>query len=330
MSKKEQVLKGFDSVVNAIQVLKGMYEKGDVDELAVGLDTVAVALQKLKTKLFSKEVVEPVVTQAPKVELPFDQTKLSNFAILKKIVQNTKHWPVATAINNIADLNNVSEMKSAAINILDMYVGEDLHKKLFLEYYPWSDGYLSNEARDRGAIAYLVGNLPPRDGVQIVNTPVSADVIVSFDSLDYVGGFKDKLTLLAKTMKPGSTFYLRCHNYFSRHATRLYRKYNIAYPHLLFTNKELKQLFPDHDQVATKHYGLEENIFGEALYDLVIKEAGFKVIDKNVSLEPLDSFFVLDAILQRIKAINPAVSGMTDDELKTLMELQFIDYCLTV
>lgn len=330
MNKKKQMLTGFDSVGNALQKLKAMYEADQLEQIAVGFDTVVTALQKLKAMHFAEETV---AESKPKSALPFDQYKLMNFDILKKIILNTNKWPQATSPVNIADLNNVEEMTASAENLLDMFVGEDLHGKNVLEYYPWAGGYISEVAKARGAAnAFLIGATTARAGVQLIDNieKTKADVIISFDVLEYEGKFKQKLAVLAKNMKPKSKFYLRCHHYFSRHATRLYRKHNFAYLHLLFTETELKSIFADYDTFKVHHYGLEENIIGEKAYDDAIASAGFKILDKNVSLEPLDSFFVLDSILQRVRTTVPEIASKSDDELKDLMELQFIDYCLTV
>lgn len=300
-----------NNIRNSIDKLKEL----NGENFNLGIDIICRALQKLKSIL-------PVVEESKKVlktEAQEMNDKIKRFDVLNKILTTSDKWPEAATSDLIINLSDEKALIENAGLILDELIPIKLSGKRFVEYYSRDGGWVQRMAAERGAISSLNSSN---------DIPKDIDVAYTFDCIEYQSNIKANLAKVYANLKPDGRYYFRCHNYFSRYSTRLYRKYNKAYLNLIFKPDELMSIYPDVNSHIQKHYGLDEGIYGEKGYDDLLTELGFKIIQKVPTYDALESLFMMDGVLERIKDNNPVLRECGKKEMVDILEIQFIDYIL--
>lgn len=151
------------------------------------------------------------------------------------------------------------------------------------------------------------------------------DIAFLYDVIDHIK--IDPEVLLSKirnSLNDNGVIYMRCHPWTSRDSLHLSHKLNKAYMHLIFTESELKTLFPD--LVYTRRFSIPLLNYGH-----IIEKSGFRIISRYARLEPPEEFFFSESVFNRIMLNNTFTTHGTFDwfnNTKHQMSIQFVDYIL--
>lgn len=146
------------------------------------------------------------------------------------------------------------------------------------------------------------------------------DTILMMDVLDHEENPLETLNKVKQVKTSSGEIFVRCHPWTSRHATHLYHDRNLAYLHLVFTEKELVTL-------GLLGKPTKKITDPEKTYATWFKEVGLTIEHEEVHTQEVDTFFLKENILsRRIKENWPNRNGGVFP--REYLEIQFIDYFL--
>jgi 2-polyprenyl-3-methyl-5-hydroxy-6-metoxy-1,4-benzoquinol methylase len=302
-----------------------------VDKAKVNLliDRIVLGLQELRGAIND----EPVVTTLSTPVVAPIQDDLSTFEKLKAALESDK-WPEAVNKNLICDPKSEIDKIERGRGIIELLIEENLQGIKFLDF-GCGEGYCSFYASEKNPIISVGYDIKEQnwqhfqtkpnllftqDKAKVVeNGPY--DVILLCDVIDHLEGANptDILKEAESLLTPKGKIYMRTHPFTSRHATHLYHECNKAFVHLVFTEEELNELFPD-----AKH--TEPNIgitTPLATYTKSIDDAKLAVVHKREIKDKVENFFKIPKVAERIMkhTKHPKFPEFQ-------MSLQFVDYVL--
>ena len=146
-----------------------------------------------------------------------------------------------------------------------------------------------------------------------------------FDVLDHLKTDNpvEALTKVRTLLKDDGRLYCTVHPFTSKHATHSYRTANKAYLHLIFSQAEIQQMYPELEQEY--NLGIKYPLKSYASYFIQSgfhgTGAGFD--SKTEHIEPAPAFFRQPLLQNRIRA-SVDIPGNFEYQLS----VQFIDYIL--
>lgn len=227
------------------------------------LDKIINALQEFKATL-PTEVVEKKTIPAATPEEP------SNFQDLVNLLNSDK-WPEAVNSYLVCDPNILDEKIARGNGIFDLMVEQDIANIKFLDF-GCGEGWSVKRAADKNAslaVGYDIKSFETWDEKENVHFSTNweeiekhapYDVILCFDVLDHVKNMEpvECLKKMKSVLKDDGKIYARMHPGTSRHANHFYHVSNKAFLNLVFTDEELKQMFPEWGDDSS--YKWEHNI----------------------------------------------------------------------
>lgn len=228
------------------------------------------------------------------------------FSYLKEKLYSD-NWPVAVNPDEICQTELEKEIR--AENILDLLVGESLENKNII-YFGRDFEYIKKAALKQNCNRiddhYHEGSYPDHDHVIIYN------------ELEYNSSILNDAWML---MGKNAILHLRVHPWCSRHGINQYRTLNKAYIQLIFDKDELFELGINDDTKL-------KIIDPEKEYDEIIKNVGFTILDKKITTNKLENFFLDNlAIRNRLKYRFEAAGK---ELVPYKLSIEFIDYTLKV
>ena len=218
----------------------------------------------LSSNLSEEEKLEEIkkISTESTVESSTESTAESStepeFEKLKNLL-NSEDWPEAVLEFQIADDTSEEDKTDRAEGIVDILIEESLENKKFLDFgcgeghavkYTSEDCANGDPTISVGYDIEKQGSLEWENDEKFLLTTdfekVKAkgpfDVILIYDVLDHAENPAEVLNQVSSILKNNGTIYLRCHPWSGRHGGHAYRKINKAFVHLVFSEKELKNL----------------------------------------------------------------------------------------
>jgi len=111
------------------------------------------------------------------------------------------------------------------------------------------------------------------------------DYIMLYDVVDHAIDPVQVLSLAKSVLKEGGSIYTRCHPWCGRHGGHLYRAFNKAFVHLVFTEEEVQKLGFDVEYNAKFTRPLDS-------YESIISKAGLRPeFEPSIDHQDVESFF---------------------------------------
>lgn len=247
------------------------------------------------------------------------------------VLIQSPYWPNAVSPSLIIDEANENQKISRARLILDSFITTTVVGKRILDF-GCGEGHLIKLIRPHAktAIGYdpsiTNDNLITSD-INIVKKSAPYDIIIAYDVLDHVESDTirdDCIKTMAKLLAPGGVILTRIHPYSSRHATHVYRTFNKAYAHMIYTHSEMIQMGLNPTSVLKSLRPLET-------YRRLWKQNGLMVSCENIARYPLDDLFYENDIFQLINRHWYSDNELYNNKelLMDILSIQFIDYELS-
>jgi 2-polyprenyl-3-methyl-5-hydroxy-6-metoxy-1,4-benzoquinol methylase len=151
------------------------------------------------------------------------------------------------------------------------------------------------------------------DAVNTVKNNGLYNLIFAYDVLNHVKNPKEVIEFFKSIKTPKANIYIRLHPWTSKHATHLYKKKNLAYLHLIFSEEDLIKLGLKGE--FTNNYSIE-------YYDELLKN-NFNIIKRIEKKQKVDDFFKINPLLVR-RILNNL--GLKNGDKFPDLSVQFIDY----
>jgi len=248
----------------------------------------------------------------------------------------TDLWPEAVDDNLIVKTDE--EKFYRASSIINVMVHNPLKTKNFLDF-GCGEGHCTVAAAQEGAIAIgydhiahdwmALGEIPDNcsftTDIEFVVENGPYDTILAYDVIDHIVEIdecKKALNLIKSVIHDHGTVYVRCHPLTSRHANHVYETLNKAYAHLFINDDELIKMGHDPKPIANIIRPL-------ATYEVLFKEAGFKIENIDIVKESVEDFFFNVDMSELIrKKLSNSVFDATKEWQQNVLPIQFIDYQL--
>ena len=303
------------------------------------------ALLKNQTKCSKKDLHQTTSSCSSKAPIElFDKKNLKiasfndEFEQLK-ILLNSEEWPVAVDPENICDPNSENDKTERARGIIENSI-DNLEGKKFLDF-GCGEGHCVEVASELASLS--VGydiNLNWKDRFQTKENMIFTndfndlinygpfDNILMFDVLDHLQEESpvDALKKVRSLLKDDDgRLYCNVHPFVSKHATHLYKTINKAYVHLIFTQDEIEQMYPNIEQENNLGVLYPLKTYASYFIEAGLHGTGAGFQSKTEHLEEVPEFFMRNSLLQnRIKA-NINING---EFPSYQLSVQFIDYVL--
>jgi len=279
-----------------------------------------------------------------------EENKVADFSIEEKdrlseitelrMLSRSDVWPEAVSQDIICG-DAEDDKLSRAAGILQDFFQSELDDKSFLDF-GCGEGHIPYVASSMYDVKKAVGydiknqdwvhfekqdNLALTTDWALVKENGPYDLILANDVLDHSLDPVLDLQRIREVKSPQlGKVVLRIHPWTSRHGTHLYKQLNKAYLHLVFTEDELFSM-------GLKETKTTNLIDPMSYYKKIIKDAGFSIINEEVTTQPLELFFTHNPdILKRIKS---KWRNSNNKELasggpfpREIIEIQFIDFVL--
>lgn len=245
---------------------------------------------------------------------------------IKKNIDN-EVWPLS--IENELISNNEEKEKSRSKGIINLFIGESLKEKKFLDF-GCGNGYCVESALEQNslAIGYDIDenkckidkkNFSNNFKKIIENGPY--DVILLHDVLDHA--VEDHpvnlLEMCRSVLAASGRIYIRNHPWCSRHGGHLYTQKNLAFLHLILDEIELMRCFGIQIEETN-----QKVIFPIELYREWIKVSKLKIKNELVVRTDVEDFFLENDITRnKIEKI-----WENYNIAKNNMEIDFVEYIL--
>lgn len=346
MNKKE-MQRYLNVIKRAVSYIENMLENDDdglleqlgkLDEKTQHLanDSQHVIQANSNHHIPDQQVIQKIEQQTIQNQEPVDHVVSPEQQIARKNHINSlleiDCWPEAVPEFLVAKEASQQDQTNRANAVLDMMIDRSLEGCSFLDF-GCGDGWIAQQVLTRGAensVGYDIKKSENWDNFenQIYTTklsdlkPSSFDVIMIYDVLDHCEDPIFIMNKIKKLIKPDGVVYIRCHPWVSKHATHLYKKgINKAYLHLFLTNNEIKELIGE-DPLFTRNEKSPIQAYHWWFKDFNIKKERFVK-------EPISEFFFVESFKELLA--NEQQVPMSDiDEFMKGLEIQFIDYCLTL
>jgi len=200
----------------------------------------------------------------------------------------TECWPLAVEPHLIVNEADAGEIERRTRSIFWSFVRDKITDKRILDF---GTGHSACWKYADGAALSLGYDIDPNTdaihdwAVILENKPY--DIIIMFDVLDHLidntGGLMsvpqiaEVFRYLKSVLAPEGKLFVRCHPWVSRHGTHAYRKKNKAFVQFLTSEFDTE---PTH-KFTTPNY----------TYDAIIEAAGFRVLSKIPSVQPVEPIF---------------------------------------
>jgi SAM-dependent methyltransferase len=244
-------------------------------------------------------------------------------------------WPLAVPDSLIVRDEATKDLRAAQIakslveyyrskRVLDLGCGDGRVARAVAKEAAHVVGYDPNEAK-------LLSNEKPEANVtwrwqleQFDGVKKSFDFVMLYDVLDHLVGDEPFhfMGWVKELLAPGGSVFLRCHPWTSRHGNHLYEAgVNKAFLHLALTPAEMV----DAGLPVLPNVRVSRPL---SVYQTVFRNAGFKIRDRQVQAEPVETFFE-GALLKRIIDVTWNGKATEEEAIKVMMN-SFIDYDLVV
>ncbi len=256
---------------------------------------------------------------------------MSEFSSIYDVVMSNR-WPLAIDERLLCDKDNEEQKLNRGRRIAHLFIADKLSDKKVLDY-GCGDGHLSlalNELYTRLSVGYDINPSKcwqrlarPSSGVSFfddftkIQNLAPYDSIFLYDVLDHCENPLDVLTDIKHLLSENGVAYVRTHPFISRHGSHLYRYFNKAYAHLIFTQDELESLVPG----CTAEYPAQKILKPIKEYETMFSTAGLHIKTKRESNRVVENFFKTPIMSEMI---------LKNTQMETFphyqMSLQFIDY----
>lgn len=242
-----------------------------------------------------KKKVAKAPAQTSAEAQPFN---LEEFETLKTMLASPD-WPLAVDADLICSPESDQDKLNRADGILDVIVGVNLNGKRFLDFGCGEGHTVEQSLKQTPAfsVGYDIENQNWSNRTENQNTLYTTnwedvakngpyDVILVYDVIDHIPKPEviENLKKLRSVMQPKGRVFVRCHPWFSRHATHLYRQINKAYVHLVFTKEELEMLNYKGMYITRMELPMKS-------YMKMFANSGFNVRRAFVTKRNIESFF---------------------------------------
>ena len=241
-------------------------------------------------------------------------------------------WPEAVPKFLIAKETSTEDQINRANAVLDMILDKTVENCNFLDF-GCGEGWIAKQVIERGTSESTGFDIKKSENwekltdVNFTNNfndlkPSHYDVIILYDVLDHC---EDPVTLMNQVkslIKNDGKLYIRCHPWVSKHATHIYKQgINKAYFHLFLNYQEILELIKE-EPIFTR---VEKNPL--AAYHWWFKD--FEIKKERFVREPINEFFKVPSFKELLSTAQEVPIEHIDEFMKGL-EIQFIDYCLTL
>jgi hypothetical protein len=246
-----------------------------------------------------------------------------------------EEWPKAKEIINPAkeaqDFLNRSMMQVENYNVLDFGAGLGYLSSLVGQKAKKTISYDIAQEKTRlepGDTFKIVHSLEeiqqegPYDLILIKDVFDHLEPATSEESQLYIEQLHIKYLMFLKSCLASSgKIYLRTHPWTSRHGGHLYHTQNMAFIHLILSDKEYLE------KSVSSGVKITHQIFNaEKYYKRCINKSGLNLFKTTLIREELEDF-VVTRLLDPIKKNNAGLS-LSDAELNNLLSISYIDFLL--
>lgn len=271
---------------------------------ALAAAQVALNASESLLKDYKSEVLPEVLPEVPPAVSATVVEPVDEFATLQAMLPD---WPMAVDPETLCDAKSPADRQERAGHILDMiFEGVSLEGKVFLDF-GCGTGETLDVAMGRGCKKAVGYDFGPFEGVSkgIVTNEFAKveahgpyDVVMLYDVIDHLVKETptEVLNRIRTIMSPNAMVYIRCHPWSGAHGGHLYKHFNKAFAHIIFTPEEL----------AKMGYTLDANIrrvlFPMQTYRDIFNSAHFKIVKEKATQDPLgnDAFFRKPFLKERI------------------------------
>lgn len=323
--KDKEIRRYLNVIKRAVSLIENML---DVDDEGLLEQLTADVLQPVAAKPVD---VHPEVNK--KIPSMSDQEWNKFLIARKKHIQDLLAidvWPQAVPSFLIAEDSSETDQINRANAVLDMMVDRPLENVHFLDF-GCGEGWIAKQVINRG-VATSTGydiklnknwaNLTGATYTHIYNELKRSfyDVVMLYDVLDHCEDPELLMTQVKNVLKKDGVVYVRCHPWTSKHASHLYKSgVNKAYLHLFLTYDEIVTEVgqtPMFTRIEKKPIEAYHWWFHE-----------FEIKKERFIKEPVSDFFFVPSFKELI-ANEQQIPMSEIDEFLTLLQIQFVDYCL--
>jgi cyclopropane fatty-acyl-phospholipid synthase-like methyltransferase len=267
----------------------------------------------------------------------FDSSSLE-FESLKELLFSDE-WPQAVFSSQIADENSEDDKKERAEGIADILL-PSLDGKKFLDFgcgeghvadycsklAELSVGYdIEKNSKSKFDWEKVDQSFILTTNFDLVRSKGPYDIILLYDVLDHVKkeSMREVLEKAKSVLAEDGKMYLRCHPWSGRHGGHVYKKINKAFVHLVFTEKELRD-------IGVEVEANQKVIFPLATYSKAIGEAGLTTVEEQeIDFQEVEPFFSKnDMVKKRILDVFEIKQWGKDEKPAFQMSQCFVDYIL--
>lgn len=242
-------------------------------------------------------------------------------------------WPEAVpAALMIGATDADQEKRSDAV--LDMMLDRDISGLNFLDF-GCGEGWITKHVLNRKvaeAVGYDIKKYDTWKTLGGKNTYTHIyneikrshyDVILMYDVLDHCQNPEEAMKQVKNLLRKDGVIYVRCHPFTARHAAHVYKQgLNKAFIQLFLTAVELGE------QVTEAPMFTRKELKPIEAYRQWFRD--FDIVKERLIKAPVDEFFHVPAFKELLSNEQSLVQlGINVDDFLRVMEVNFIDYCLS-